>query len=109
MKNSITEEEIITEISNENKKSARENPTVSSNESPEFVKKENQMNSKIRSDNTVISYLTNPIRNLISTLCLSYIWCGSTMIYYGMTFGKKKKIKKALKLINLYVSILIMK
>ena len=54
----------------------------------ELDNKEVPSNNEKNKKNPVILYLTNPTRNIISTLCLSYIWCGSSMIYYGMTFGK---------------------
>lgn len=38
-------------------------------------------------DQTVLSYLTNPIFNLIKTLLLVYIWISLSMIYYGEGLG----------------------
>lgn len=36
---------------------------------------------------TVGRYLTHPLRNLINTVALGYLWMSIALIYFGMTIG----------------------
>ncbi len=40
-------------------------------------------------NNSVTFFLMNPISNLLKTALLVYVWMVLSMIYYGVTFGKK--------------------
>lgn len=54
----------------------------------------NNNNKEVTEENIAPSlrtYLTHPIRNLINSIALAYVWMSIALIYFGMTIGKQKK------------------
>ncbi len=47
------------------------------------------LTQKNYNNNSVIFFLMNPVSNLFKTIALVYVWIVLSMIYYGVTFGKK--------------------